>query len=105
MVAQVVWPDMEMGVNWLWHVPSLLCDEGLAGRPRPELVEWALSDFQRRIEGVRSGGFLPRAHRGTGHSSAGAACGARPCNRRSEKGLRERKGREHSRVLLGFFVA
>jgi len=45
-VAQVACPDMEVGPNWLWNVPSLLCSAGLAGEPRVELAEWCLADFE-----------------------------------------------------------
>jgi hypothetical protein len=45
-LAQVVCPDLEIDVNWLWHVPSLLCDNDFRGQPRPELVEWCLADFE-----------------------------------------------------------
>lgn len=54
-LAQVVCPDMEVGINWLWYVPSLLCDEGFEvfeGQPRVELVEWCLSDFESFAAGV-----------------------------------------------------
>jgi len=54
-LAQVVCPDMAVGINWLWHVPSLLCDEGFEvseGRPRVELVEWCVSDFEVFAAGV-----------------------------------------------------
>ncbi len=44
-VAQVVCPDLEVGPNWLWDVPSLLCSAGLEGGPRVELVEWCIADF------------------------------------------------------------
>jgi hypothetical protein len=45
-LSQYVCPDLEIGINWLWHVPSLLCQDGFGGRPRPELVEWCLVDFR-----------------------------------------------------------
>ena len=45
-LAQVVCPDLEVSVNWLWHVPSLLCDVYFYGEPQSELVEWCLSDFE-----------------------------------------------------------
>ena len=45
-LAQVVCPDMEVGINWLWHVPSLLCDDDFRGEPRVELVEWCIADFE-----------------------------------------------------------
>ena len=54
-LAQVVCPDMEVGINWLWHVPSLLCDTGFEvseGRPRVELAEWCLADFEVFAAGV-----------------------------------------------------
>jgi hypothetical protein len=51
-VAQVVCPDLEVGVNWLWHVPSLLCSAGLGGEPQLQLVEWCLADFQAFTTGV-----------------------------------------------------
>jgi hypothetical protein len=58
-VAKAVCPDLELGVNWLWHVPSLLCDQSLGGgsRPQPELVEWCLADFEAFTAGfVEVGG-------------------------------------------------
>ena len=45
-LAKVVCPDLDIGVNWLWHVPSLLCDDNFHGQPRIDLVEWSLSDFE-----------------------------------------------------------
>jgi hypothetical protein len=54
-VAQVVCPDLEVGINWLWHVPSLLCDTGFEvseGRPQVELAEWCLADFEVFTAGV-----------------------------------------------------
>jgi hypothetical protein len=45
-LAQVVCPDLEVGVNWLWQVPSLLCSDGLGGEARVELVEWCIADFK-----------------------------------------------------------
>jgi hypothetical protein len=51
-LAQVVCPDLEVGDNWLWHVPSLLCDNDFQGQPRTELVEWCLSDFEAFVAGL-----------------------------------------------------
>lgn len=51
-VAQAVCPDLEVGGNWLWHVPSLLCAAGLRGTPRANLVEWCLADFEAFTAGV-----------------------------------------------------
>jgi len=46
-LSEFVCPDLEIGINWLWHVPSLLCQDGFDGKPRPELVDWCLDDFTR----------------------------------------------------------
>jgi hypothetical protein len=51
-VMEFMCPDKEIGINWLWLVPSLLCQAGFDGGPRPELVEWCLSDFERFAAGV-----------------------------------------------------
>ena len=51
-LAQVVCPDMEVGINWLWHVPSLLCDDDFRGEPRVELVEWCIADFEAFVAGI-----------------------------------------------------
>jgi hypothetical protein len=55
-VMEFVCPDKEIGINWLWHVPSLLCQAGFDGGPRPDLVEWCLSDFERFAAAVAQQG-------------------------------------------------
>ncbi len=48
-MACVICPDLEVGVNWLWPVLSLLC--GLES-PRPDLVEWCFADFESFVQEV-----------------------------------------------------
>jgi hypothetical protein len=62
-LAEVVCPDLEIGVNWLWRVPLLLCDNDFQGKPRTELVEWCLSDFEMFAAAVVQQHPFPKALR------------------------------------------
>jgi hypothetical protein len=61
-LAEFVCPDLEIGINWLWFVPYLLCQDGFDGRPRQDLVEWCLADFASftaRFTSQNAGGDAP----------------------------------------------
>jgi hypothetical protein len=51
-VAVVVCPDLDIGPNRPWRVPSLLCCADLGGEARRELLQWCLGDFEVFVAGV-----------------------------------------------------
>lgn len=46
-MSELMCPDKEIGINWLWHVPSWLCQNGFDGGLRPDSLDWCLSDFEQ----------------------------------------------------------